>query len=214
MLLTQVTVNSRLARAAPSVLQVEAMSDDAELDRLVQALEAKPKAKGRWPDGPVSKTIAKRTQLSPEAPAPRLNHVIAENGPEPTEKALKAWDARVNGESIIDVAHTMGVSLNLARQLINEVHQAIMEDLKESLDLNRTIDLQRLDGLIQAYYQPAREGDDRAASVLLKALQHRAKLTGQEPDQPTRVNNIENVQAWIIHQLPTINSIVDTLPVE
>jgi hypothetical protein len=190
------------------------MSDDPELDRLVAALSEKPARGGRWPDGPVSKTIAKRTQLTQDSPAPRLNHVIAENGPEPTEKALKAWDARVNGEGIIDVAHTMGVSINLARQLINEVHQAIMEDLKESLDLNRSLDLQRLDGLIQAYYQPAREGDDRAATVLLKALQHRAKLTGQEPEsQPVRTN-IENVQAWIIHQLPTINSIVDTLPVE
>jgi hypothetical protein len=190
------------------------MSDDAELDRLVEALDDKPKAKGRWPDGPVSQSIAKRTRLAQESPAPRLNAIIAENGKEPTGEALKAWDARVNGESIIDVAHEMGVSLNLARQLINEVHQAIMEDLKESLELNRAIDLQRLDGLIQAYYQPAREGDDRAAVVLLKALQHRAKLTGQEPEQPTRVNNIENVQAWIIHQLPTINQLVDTLPVE
>jgi hypothetical protein len=140
--------------------------------------------------------------------------MIAEAGPEPTEAALRAWDARINGANIIDVAHQMGVSLNLCRQLINEVHQAIHEDLKESLELNRAIDLSRIDGLLSYYYPEAKTGNEAAAAIVMKALTHRARLTGNEPETPTRVTQVDNVQAWIVNQLPQINQLVDAMPVE
>jgi len=181
----------------------------------------KPKAKkkgtgkGRWPDGAVSTTIKERTTLPPDAPAPHLEAVIAEQGLEPTAEALRAWDARINGSPIIDVAHQMGCSIELAKHLINEVHAAIREDLKANLELNRNIDLTRIDQLILSYLPAARAGDDKAATVVLKALQHRAKLTGSEPSpEPVKSGHIENVQAWIVNVLPTINRLVDDLPRE
>jgi hypothetical protein len=39
--------------------------------------------------------------------------------------ALKAWDKRINGESILDVAHEFGLSIEAAKQLIKEAHAAI-----------------------------------------------------------------------------------------
>jgi hypothetical protein len=116
---------------------------------------------------------------------------------------------------IVDVAHKMGCSIELAKQLISEVHHAIHEDLKAALELNRTLDLSRIDGLIASYYPAAKGGDERAAGVVLKALQHRAKLTGAEPSpEPARFNHVETVQAWIVNVLPSINRFVDDLPKE
>jgi hypothetical protein len=153
--------------------------------------------------------------LAPDAPAPRLGELIAAEGEEPTAQALQAWDARVNGAPIIDVAHQLGVSIELAKHLINEVHAAIREDLKANLELNRNIDLHRIDQLILSYLPAAKAGDDKSATIVLKALAHRARLTGSEPGpEPVKSGHIENVQAWIVNVLPSINRLVDDMPRE
>jgi hypothetical protein len=191
---------------------------DPDLDKFVAEFKVSRKkrtGKGRWPDGAVSKRVKERTSLPPDAPAPHIEAIIADQGLEPTAEALKAWDARINGAPIIDVAHQMGVSIELAKKLINEVHAAIREDLKANLELNRNIDLHRIDQLILAYLPAAKAGDDKAAVVVLKALQHRAKLTGAEPTpEPVKSANVESVQAWIVNVLPSINRLVDELPRE
>ena len=190
---------------------------DPRLEKLLSDLAAKDKKGkgGRWPDGPVVKGLKERTRMSQDAPAPHLEALIEAQGLEPTREALAAWDDRINGMPIVDVAHKMGCSIELAKQLISEVHHAIHEDLKAALELNRTLDLSRIDGLIASYYPAAKGGDERAAGVVLKALQHRAKLTGAEPSpEPARFNHVETVQAWIVNVLPSINRFVDDLPKE
>lgn len=162
---------------------------------------------------PTAKSLAKRTELAQDAPAPHLQQIIQERGPEPTADALVAWDMRLNGTPIIDVAHHLGCSIELAKHLISEVHNAIHEDLKANLELNRTIDLHRIDKLIASYLPVAEAGDDKAATIVLKALQHRARLTGSEPtSEPIRGAHVDTVQQWIINVLPNINRLVDELP--
>lgn len=155
-----------------------------------------------------------RTALSPDAPAPRLEAQIAKHGPELTAAALRAWDARLSGEPIVDVAHELGLSIEAAKELIRQVHKAIHDDLKESLSLNREMDLARLDALLKAYYPAAKEGDLDAANFVVKALAHRAKLTGSEPPPDAGRSKPENVLVWIQAQLPQINRLVDALPLE
>jgi hypothetical protein len=162
----------------------------------------------------IVKARFRRTELAPEAPAPQLQAVIAEHGPEPTAEALVAWGQRVRGEPIVDVAHEMGLSIPAAKQLIKEAHEAIHEDLKANLNLNRELDLQRVDGVLKAFYPDACHGDVDAANVTLKALQHRAKLTGVEPPADPGRSNPAGVLVWIQNQLPAINKIVDALPLE
>jgi hypothetical protein len=190
--------------------------DDPGFDKFLASLPPPKKKRQRPRVVAEGVQIAKeRTELAPDAPAPHLDALIAAEGPEPTAEALKAWDARVNGAPIIDVAHQLGVSIELARHLINEVHAAIREDLKANLELNRNIDLHRIDQLILAYLPAAKAGDDKSATVVLKALQHRAKLTGSEPGpEPVKTNHVESVQAWIVNVLPSINRLVDDLPKE
>ena len=161
-----------------------------------------------------AKALGKRTPLKADAPAKRIAAVVERHGEEPTAVALLAWAARVNGEPIIDVAHRMGLSITAAKQLIKEAHTAIHEDLKENLNLNRQLDLDRVDGLLSTYYPAAKDGDVDAAKITLSALNHRAKLCGVEPLPDPGRSNPQGVLVWIQAQLPSINKLVDQLPLE
>jgi hypothetical protein len=158
--------------------------------------------------------IQARTTVAPDAPAPHLEEMIQELGAEPTQNAVEAWNAIVAGRPIIDVAHALGISIELCRHLIREVHAAIYEDLKSAVDLNRQIDLARIDQILMAFLPGAKMADPDAANIVLKALAHRAKLTGQEPDPGPSRTEPKNVMVWIQNQLPSINRIVDSLPIE
>jgi hypothetical protein len=180
-------------------------------DRLDQVLGGKPP---RIPRAPELQAALKRTQLPPDAPAPRLHDIIERDGEEPTAEALSAWESRVNGTPIIDIAHRLGLKIESAKKLIGEVHTAVHEDLKENLELNRRLDLERIDGMIQAFYPSARQGDVDCATVTLKCLQQRSKLTGIEaPPDPGR-SNPQNILMWINTQMPNINRLVDSMPLE
>lgn len=187
-----------------------------EFDELADAVAGNARerrAKRRTRPAPM-RDADKRTPLSVEAPAPRLEGVIAERGAEVTKQALEAWSARVEGTPIVDIAHDLDISINLAKQLIAEVHTAIREDLKENLELNRQIDLSRIDGLLQTFYPQARQGDLDAAAVTLRALQHRSKLTGIEPLPAPNQNHPQSVLIWVQQQMPNIHKLVDSLPLE
>lgn len=190
------------------------MDEDLDYDALENAVPlAKGKRKTAKHQAPM-REAEMRTPISPDAPAPRLNGVIAERGTELTANALAAWNARVSGVPIIDVAHEMGLSIGLTKKLISEVHEAIRDDLKETLDLNRQLDLERVDGLLNTFYPMARAGDTDSAAVTIRALQHRAKLTGIEPLPDPGRSHPTNVLMWINAQMPNINKLVDSLPLE
>lgn len=186
------------------------IEDFNDFEALARAGERRAKRKHPAP----MREMAERTYIEPQAPAPRLEAVKDERGEEPTAQALLAWGARVAGVPIIDVAHQLGVPLALAKKLIGEVHEAIREDLKDQLDLNRQLDLARVDGLINTFYAQARQGDPESATVTLRAMQHRAKLTGIEPMPDPGRSHPQNVMLWIQTQLPSINKLVDSLPIE
>jgi hypothetical protein len=193
------------------------MNDPAE-DELLEFLGRNPKKRKQSLHGaprPNKTEIARHTLVSPDAPAPRTQSLIAKRGVEPTEQALDAWAARVQGKPIIDVAHELGVSIELAKTLIREVHEAIRDDLRDQLEVNRQLDLERIDGLIRTFYSQARQGCVDSAAITIRALQHRAKLTGIEPlPDPSRNKEPQNVLIWLQAQLPRINQIVDALPHE
>ena len=106
----------------------------------------------------------------------------------------------------------MGCSIETAKQLIAEAHAAISEDLKANLNLNRELDLARVDGLIASYYGPAKSGDTDSANIVLKCLSHRSTLTGNAALPDPGRSHPENVIIWLQNQLPSITKIVDALP--
>jgi hypothetical protein len=191
--------------------------DDTRDGELVNELKALAARKRRNPRSrPSLKEVDRATFLDPEStPAPRTEAQVAAHGLEPTEMALCAWERRVNGAPIVDVAHDLGLSIEASKALIREVHAAIRDDLKDALELNRQLDLDRVDGLLQTFYPQARAGNIESATITIRALQHRAKLVGLEPlPDPGRNQQPQNVLVWIQNQLPAINRIVDALPPE
>jgi len=114
------------------------------------------------------------TPLAPNAPAPRLKAWSAKHGPELSRDVLQAWRARVDGWPIVDIAYQLGLRIEEAKALIKEAHDVIFEDLKENLNLNRQLDLERIDRLLSFYYPQARSGDHKSAGITLKLLAHRA----------------------------------------
>jgi hypothetical protein len=186
--------------------------DLSDYDDLLGAIG--PVKKNKKPKPAPMRDAEKRTPLDPQAPAPRLNEVINERGPELTQQAVEAWNARVSGVPIVDVAHEMGISIKLAKQVIQEVHEAIREDLKENMDLNRQLDLDRCDGLLNTFYPRARTGDQDAAAITIRTMQHRAKLVGIEALPDPGRSHPTNVLVWIQQQMPGINKLVDGLPLE
>lgn len=184
-----------------------------EYDELQDAIGPKPKRIAKVSKRPMKDAQA-RTPLDPGAPAPHFKGVLEDRGPEQVKAALEAWTARVEGVPIVDIAHGLGVSIALAKQLIKEVHEAIRDDLKDNLELNRQLDLERIDGLVNTFYPQARAGDTDSAAVVIRALQHRSKLTGIEPLPDPGRSHPQNVLVWINSQMPAINKLVDSLPLE
>ena len=191
----------------------------SELTEFGKELEAGLLAKGRQKKKtgvkPMTHVIPDPTLIAPEAPAPRLEKMVVNHGSDPTRQALAAYEARMKGSPVVDIAHAMGLSLEACKALLREAHDAVKEDLKDNLEANRTLDLRRLDGLIAAYWSPATQGHEQSAYIVLAALKARGKLTGtEEAPDPLRSKQPTNVLVWIQQQLPNINRIVDSLPIE
>jgi hypothetical protein len=194
-------------------LHREKLPPGRELELAMLAKSARRPKKGQVK--PMTTLIGKPRELAETAPAPRLGTVVAQYGSEPTRAALAAWEARLQGTPMVDIAHAQGLSIEACKQLLREAHDAVKEDLKEALEMNRQLDLGRLDGLIKAYYAPATQGEQESAYIVLAALKQRAKLTGvEEPADPLRSRQPQNILVWIQNALPSINKIVDALPNE
>jgi hypothetical protein len=141
--------------------------------------------------------------------------MVERRGPELTEQAIEAWMLRLEGTHLLDVAKRMRVSLDSARALLHEAHECLKEDLKSALEQNRSLDLARLDALLQTYYPQAKSGDLDAAAYTLKLLAHRSKLTGTEPLQTAgNTNSPQNILVWVQSKLPSIQQLVDSMPTE
>jgi hypothetical protein len=185
------------------------MNELTEFGRILEAEVTKPERRRK----PVK--MPESTGIAPDAPAPRLEKMAVNRGSEVTQRALSAYEARMKGSPVVDIAHALGVSIDVCKALLREAHDAVREDLKEALEMNRQLDLGRLDGLIKAYYEPATQGDSDSAYVVLAALKHRAKLTGLEAvSDPLRSKQPNNVMVWLNTALPAIDKIVKELPIE
>jgi hypothetical protein len=183
------------------------------LDDIVEELKASMGA--RAVKRPQEREIKRFSVLDPkQAPAPQIQAVIASQGAELFKQSINAWENRIRGVPIVDIAADMQISIETAKALIKQAQEAVSEDLKEALAVNRELDLARLDGLIRYWYPLACQGDEGAAGVVLKCVGQRAKLTGAEALPEPGRQSPANVLVWIQNQLPSINRIVDSLPVE
>lgn len=85
---------------------------------------------------------------------------------------------RIAGYTLQQIADHLGITKQSVHEHVKAVISSDHEATKELAAEYREIELQRLEALHQAYSGTAAGGDDKAASVVLKAADQRAKLLG------------------------------------
>lgn len=98
------------------------------------------------------------------------------------DNSIKAWELRTQGRTVSEIAQELGVSVVTARNYLQRGLEAARETYTASAMDHIQVILGQLDGIISKWRQladcPAAEGADRAAAIVLKALEQRAKLLG------------------------------------
>jgi hypothetical protein len=94
------------------------------------------------------------------------------------ERRVQAFELRKGGASYRAIGRALGVSEAQAhRDVMGRLSQ--LAKLEEgAADDVRKLELERIDGIILGHYGRAQNGDDKAARVVLQAMERRAKLLG------------------------------------
>lgn len=104
------------------------------------------------------------------------------------ERRLQALELRKQGKSYRAIGAALGVDHKTALTDVRTALQRLLEQERESVDELRTIELERLDALLDALWVNATNerfrGQTRAVEMALKVMERRAKLLGL--DAPTR----------------------------
>lgn len=97
------------------------------------------------------------------------------------EKQCKALELRKQGKSYIEIATAVGY--RKASGAHAAVKSALHKTLTEPADELRVLEAERLDALLAAVWEKAKNGDPKAVDNALRIMERRAKLLGL--DAPT-----------------------------
>ena len=101
----------------------------------------------------------------------------------PTERQLLVTRYRRRGMAVADIATTLGVTEKTIRGTLTSAYRNIITN-DEMIEARNT-ELSRLDELHSSFYEDALKGDIKAAEVVLKTSDRRAKLLGLDAPQRT-----------------------------
>lgn len=111
--------------------------------------------------------------------------VVKHPYPETIEKTREIWAMRVAGATYREIA----TALDLSRDYVKELaHRAMRESQREVGDDLRDLEGERLDRLQRAHWQQALAGDERAASLVLRIMERRARLYGLDAPAKAQVD--------------------------
>jgi hypothetical protein len=106
-------------------------------------------------------------------------------------RSVRAIELRAGGATYAAIAKELGCSTGAA---FNAVDRGLRRWVKEPLDTVVTMELQRLDALLRAFWSRAVGGDVDAAAFVLKVLERRARMLGL--DAPKKLDVSMIVQRW------------------
>ena len=105
------------------------------------------------------------------------------------ERKREAVQLRKEGLTLAEIGRRLGVSAVMVHKYIKSELEAIRAETHETAIMEREIALLRLESIIGISYKKAKEGDWKAASLMLKAMERQAKLLGL--DAPTKLEPIK-----------------------
>lgn len=91
------------------------------------------------------------------------------------DRRREALNMRIEGHSEYDIGVALGVTQGRVSQMLKEELTIIREDSEQLSDELRTMELERIDRMILAWYRAAKK-DPRAADVLLRWIERRHKI--------------------------------------
>jgi len=92
----------------------------------------------------------------------------------------QALALRRAGHNYAEIGRRLGISRQSARDVVIRAYQQLSEDIAEETAKARDVELDRNDAILTAWWDLARQGDEKAAGVVLKALAQRHKILGLE----------------------------------
>lgn len=117
-----------------------------------------------------------------------------------TERQTYLLRLRRKGVSIAQIAEQMDVSDSTIRQTLSSAYKNLIKE--HEAEEAKVLELERLDEIQTSFYDIALEGDTKAADVVFKAMDRRAKLLGL--DAPERKAIDANIQVgWLNDEEPT-----------
>lgn len=110
-------------------------------------------------------------------------------------RSQQAWELRLAGHQITDIARKLGVSIPTASRDVSYAYEEYRRHMTEDAKEAARLDLLRLDALAAAYWKPAQGGDAKAAQILLKILQQREKIYGYAAPEKVEITTPPDTNA-------------------
>jgi transposase len=99
-----------------------------------------------------------------------------------------------------EVAARLDVSLGTINGDFKAINEQWAQETTMDVDAEKQIDLARIDALISALWDKARDGDERAIAQVLNLMQHRAKLLGLNAPEKRELSGDENAPLTVLIQ--------------
>ena len=102
-----------------------------------------------------------------------------------TERQTYILRLRRNGHSVSAIADMLDTKSSTVKNTLSSAYKKLHQE-HEALEA-RTLELERLDEVQASYYEVALDGDPKAAEVVFKAMDRRAKLLGLDAPEQKKV---------------------------
>jgi len=109
------------------------------------------------------------------------------------EKQVKAMELRKAGATFREIGEKLGYTEAGARKA---VMSALRKTLREPADELRTLEVERLDAMMQGLWPEALRGNPNAVTRVLNIMERRAKLLGLDAPAKVAPTNPEGNEAW------------------
>jgi hypothetical protein len=103
---------------------------------------------------------------------------------EAKDRQRRAIEMRLTGMGLQDIADQLGYSD--ASGAFRAIKRGMEKSVREPAEQLLTMELMRLDDLLQAHFPLAKSGDTRSAELVLKVMERRSKYLGM--DAPEKID--------------------------
>tara|TARA_R110000737_G_scaffold52678_2_gene74028 strand:- start:365 stop:790 length:426 start_codon:yes stop_codon:yes gene_type:complete len=118
-----------------------------------------------------------------------------------TERQTYLLRLRRRGHSVVAISEMLSVPVSSVQSSLSGAYKKLIQE-HEAIEAKQ-LELERLDEVQSSFYETAIEGDPKAAEVVFKAMDRRAKLLGLDAPEKSKVETSFSI-AWLDDDQPEI----------